>query len=338
MSIVFSIIIFGILVFVHEFGHFVTAKVNDVRVDEFALGMGPKLFGLKKGDTEYTLRILPLGGYVRMAGMEPPLDDPRGFNTKTVLQRMAIIFAGPMMNFVTALILFILVFMIVGTPSNANIIGQVMPGKPAAQAGLMAGDRIVKIDSTAVSNWQEVVEAIHKSPGREVAITFQRDHLLKKIKVVPEKDQGSGMGLIGILQSSQRQGVLNSVVLGLENTYGFTKTLLVNLGQMITGAIAPEVAGPVGVVQIVGEVTRFGWASLLTLAGYLSINLGLINLFPIPALDGSRLAFLGFEALRGRPLDPAKENVIHLVGFALLMLLMVFITYQDILRLFKAGQ
>lgn len=338
MSIVFSIIIFGILVFVHEFGHFVTAKVNDVRVDEFALGMGPKLFGLKKGDTEYTLRILPLGGYVRMAGMEPPLDDPRGFNTKTVLQRMAIIFAGPLMNFITALILFILVFMSVGTPSNANIIGQVMPGKPAAQAGLMAGDRIVKIDGTAVSSWQEVVNVIHKNPSREVAITFQRDHLLKNVKVVPEKDQSSGMGLIGILQSSQRQGVFSSIVLGLENTYGFTKTLLVNLGQMITGAIAPEVAGPVGVVQIVGEVTRFGWASLLTLAGYLSINLGLINLFPIPALDGSRLAFLGFEALRGRPLDPAKENVIHLVGFALLMLLMVFITYQDILRLFKAGQ
>lgn len=334
MSIIYSIIIFGILIFVHEFGHFVMAKLYNVRVDEFALGMGPKIVGVKKGETEYTLRILPLGGYVRMAGMESDLEDPRGFNKKTVLQRMGIIFAGPLMNFITALLIFIGVFMFIGTPSDANIIGQVLDGKPAASAGLQAGDQIVKINDQAVTTWMEVVTIIHQSPGQSLQLTIQRSNQQQSFSVVPEKDPASGQGLIGIMQSAQRQGLLASIVLGLENTYGFTKTLLLNIGQMITGRIAPEVSGPIGVVQIVGEVTQFGWSSLLTLAGYLSINLGLLNLFPIPALDGSRLAFLGFEGLRGKPLDPAKENLIHLVGFALLMLLMILITYQDILRLF----
>ena len=214
MSIIYSIIIFGILIFVHEFGHFVMAKLYDVRVDEFALGMGPKIVGVKKGETEYTLRILPLGGYVRMAGMEADLEEPRGFNKKTVLQRMGIIFAGPLMNFITALLIFIGVFMFVGTPSNANIIGQVLAGKPAAQEGLASGDKIMAINGVATATWLEVVTKIHLSPGQALDLTIQRDGQPLEVSVIPEKDPASGQGLIGIMQSTQRQGFFSSIVLG----------------------------------------------------------------------------------------------------------------------------
>lgn len=337
MSILISIIIFGALIFVHELGHFTVAKINDVRVDEFALGMGPKIAGIKKGETLYSLRAFPLGGFVRMAGMEPGEeedDDPRGFNKKTVLQRAAVIFAGPFMNFVMALFLFIMVFMVMGVPSNVNVIGQVIPDNPAAQAGLRDGDRIVAIEGKEVNTWMELVTTIHTHPGKEIRVTFVRDQKEQTVSMVTEIDPQSGQGRIGIMQSWEKKGFFASIALGMRQAYEFTKLLIVALGQMITGMVAPEVAGPVGVVQMVGEVARFGIASLLTFAGILSINLGVINLFPIPALDGSHLVFLGLEGLRGRPIDPAKQNMIHLVGFALLMILMVVITYQDILRLF----
>ncbi|MGI6686612.1 MAG: RIP metalloprotease RseP [Bacillota bacterium] len=336
MSIFWSIIIFGLLILVHEFGHFITAKRNDVKVEEFSLGMGPKVFDKKKGETIYSLRLLPLGGFVRMAGMEDQdQEDPRGFNRKTVGQRMAIIFAGPLMNFITALLLFILAFMVVGIPSNDNVIGQVIEGHPAVQAGLQPGDRIVAINEQKVETWRELVTIIHESPEEKITLTVHRDDKVQRIQVVPRKDPDSGFGMIGIMQSWERKGLLSATVLGLEQAYEFTKLIIVSLLQMITGAIEPEVAGPVGVVSMVGEVSRFGIGSLMTFAGILSINLGLINLFPIPALDGSRLVFLAFEGLRGRPIDPAKENFIHLVGFVLLMALMVIITYQDILRVFS---
>jgi len=333
MTILWSIIIFGLLILVHEFGHFITAKRNNVKVDEFSLGMGPKIVDKKIGETVYSFRILPLGGFVRMAGMEEQdQDDPRGFNKKTVGQRMAIIFAGPFMNFVTALILFILAFMVVGIPADINVIGEVLEGQPAVQAGLQPGDRVVDINGNKIESWKDLVTIIHKSPGEKLTLTIHRDNRVQQVQVVPKKDPESGLGMIGIMQSWERKGLFAATALGLEQAYEFTKLIIVSLVQMITGAIKPEVAGPVGVVSMVGEVSQFGIGSLMTFAGILSINLGLINLFPIPALDGSRLVFLAFEGLRGRPIDPAKENFIHLVGFVLLMALMIIITYQDILR------
>ncbi len=335
MSIIWSIIIFGLLILVHEFGHFITAKRNDVKVHEFSLGMGPTILGMKKGETVYNLRLLPLGGFVRMAGMEDQdeEDDPRGFNKKTVLQRMWIIFAGPLMNFITALILFIVAFMGVGIPSNSNVIGQVLEGQPAAEVGLQSGDRIMEINGEKVETWQDLVKIIHSNPDQRVILTINRDDQIQKVQVVPRKDAESGVGMIGIMQSWEKKGLITATSMGLQQAYEFSKLIIVSIVQMITGAIKPEVAGPVGVVSMVGEVSQFGLGSLMTFAGILSINLGLINLFPIPALDGSRLVFLGFEGLRGRPVDPAKENFIHLVGFVLLMALMVVITYQDILRI-----
>ncbi|MGI6678537.1 MAG: RIP metalloprotease RseP [Dehalobacterium sp.] len=346
MSILWSIIILGVLILVHEFGHFITAKKNDVQVDEFSLGMGPKLFDIEKGSTIYTLRLLPIGGYVRMAGMDETeqeggersltgCDDPRGFNNKTVLQRMSIIFSGPVMNFVTAILFFIIAYMGVGIPSNDNVLGQVMPDQPAARAGMEPGDRVVNINGAEISTWDEMVQIIHQSPNQELTITVHRDEQIKIFQVVPELDQENNIGLIGVTTSMDKKGFMEAASLGVTQTYEFTKLLILAIVQMITGAIQPDLAGPVGIVSMVGEVSRLGIGSVLTFAGVLSINLGLINLFPIPALDGSRLIFLALEGLRGRPLAPEKENFIHFIGFVLLMGLMLMVTYKDIQRLFQ---
>jgi regulator of sigma E protease len=340
-----SIFVFGILVFIHELGHFAVAKWTGIRVLEFSLGMGPKLFGLKRGETLYAVRLLPLGGYVRMAGMDPeegeenlaPSSDSGSFMNKTVLQRMAVIFAGPLMNFVLALLLFIAVFTYIGVPveSDSNEIGAVIKDKPAYKIGLQPGDKIVSINGTQTAKWADLTKIIHTSPDKELLVKIERKGELRELKVTPQTDPQTKQGLIGIqgTQAFAKKGTLESAVFGMQRTVDFTKFIMLSLFQMITGKIPADVGGPVAIVNAIGEGAAQGFANLLGLTGMLSIQLGLLNLFPIPALDGSRLVFLAVEGLRGKPLDPAKENFIHLIGFALLLLLMVFITYNDILRL-----
>ncbi|HWJ03550.1 MAG TPA: RIP metalloprotease RseP [Verrucomicrobiae bacterium] len=346
-----SIFVFGLLIFGHELGHYVVARLAGVRILEFAMGMGPKLIGTKRGDTLYTLRLLPLGGYVKMAGMDPeegeeelaPASDSGSFMNKTVLQRMAIIFAGPLMNFLLALVLFVAVFTYIGVPveSDSNVIGGVMKDKPAYNAGLQPKDKVVAINGSPTPRWEDLTKTIHASDGKELTITIERDGEKKDIKITPKYDAQSKRYLIGIGadQVFAKKGTFEAATFGLQRTLDFTKLIITSIFQMITGKIPADVGGPVAIVNAIGEGASQGFANLLGLTGMLSIQLGLLNLFPIPALDGSRLVFLAFEGLRGKPLDPAKENFIHLVGFALLILLMIVITYNDILRLLgaKAG-
>ncbi|HHX95771.1 MAG TPA: RIP metalloprotease RseP [Clostridia bacterium] len=334
MSIVLAILIFGVLILVHELGHFIVAKSVGIHVREFAIGMGPLLWSKTAGETKYSLRLFPIGGFNRMAGMEPgDEDNPAGFNTKSVGKRLAVISAGSVMNIILALVAFIILFNILGVPSQENIVGEVTEQSPAAQAGILPGDRIVAIDGTPVKNWNEVVSVIHPNSGKPLSLTLERNDSRFSVTVTPEYDAENGVGLIGIRQGKERTGFIQAIVLGVKNTVALTVSILVGLVKMITGRIPADVAGPVGIVSILGDVARLGFAEILTFTAVLSLNLGIINLFPIPALDGSRLIFLGIEGLRGKPVAPEKENLIHLIGFALLIMLMVFITYQDILRL-----
>lgn len=346
-----TIFVFGILIFIHELGHFAVAKWTGVRVLEFSLGMGPKLYGWERGDTLYAVRLLPLGGYVRMAGMDPeegeenlaPSTDPGSFMNKSVLQRMAVIFAGPFMNFVLALVLFVAVFTYIGVPieSDSNEIGQVLKDKPAYKVGLQQGDKIISINGRQIAKWSELTNIIHSSPDKELTLNVERKGTILEFKVTPQKDPQSKQGLIGIqgAQAFAKKGTFEAAAFGMQRTVDFTKFIVISLFQMLTGKIAPDVGGPVAIVSAIGQGAAQGFANLLGLTGMLSIQLGLLNLFPIPALDGSRLVFLAVEGVRGKPIDPAKENFIHLIGFALLLLLMVVITYNDILRLIgvKAG-
>ncbi len=342
ITFVASVFVFGLLIFFHELGHFAVAKFIGIKVYEFSLGFGPKLITFPRGETAYNLRAFPLGGFVRMAGMDPSeegeaADESRGFNKKSVGQRIAVIFAGPLMNFLLAAVLFGVIFAFQGqpVPSMGTGIGDINPGYPAHTAGLTAGDKIVSIDGQKVDNWEELVSVINSKPEQSIDVTVLRDgqELFFNVTTIRGED---GLGKIGIYPEEEyvKIGIIQSIALGIEWTINFTFMILLFISKMIFGQAPAELGGPVRVVTEIGIAAQIGLPFLLKLAAFLSINLGLFNLFPIPALDGSRILFLFLEKLRGRPVDPVKENFIHLIGFGLLLLLMVIITYNDILHIF----
>ncbi|MDW7675861.1 MAG: RIP metalloprotease RseP [Bacillota bacterium] len=333
-----ALFVFGLLIFFHELGHFLAAKRAGIKVEEFAIFMGPKVFSRKVGETLYTIRLLPLGGYCKMAGMEGDSNDDRGFNSKSVPQRMAVIAAGSFMNFFLAILLFSFIFGVIGIPDNnpTTVVNNVILNMPAAEAGLQSGDKIVAINDQKVTEWQQLVTVINQSPEQEIKLTINRDDINMDIYVTPMLDPDRGVGLIGIEPQTgwQRIGLLNAIVIATKQTVQFTALILQSLYLMVTMQMAADVAGPVGIVQEIGNQARVGLPYLLNLAAIISINLGIFNLLPIPALDGSRLVFLFIEAIRRKPLDPEKENFVHLIGFALLLLLVIVVTYKDISRIF----
>jgi len=349
------IFVFGSMVMIHELGHYMVAKWIGVKVIEFSFGFGPKIVGYRGKETLYALRIIPLGGFVKLHGMDPevdengraviaPIEDAWSFTNKPVWQRMAVIAAGPFMNFVLAFILFVSVFAYLGIPSpgNTNLIGSLVKGKPAAASGIQAGDKILAVNQEPTPDWNRLTEVIHAKPDQALSLTIERagGKQPQIVAVKTEKDPQTGYGMIGIAPEVKylHVSILQSTRFGLDRTLDFTKFIVLTLTQMLTGKIPAEVGGPVMIAQVIGEGAKEGLSNLLELTGVLSIQLGLINMFPIPALDGSRLVFLLIEGLRGKPLNPEKENLIHLVGFVLLMVLMIAVTYKDVLRLFvEAG-
>jgi len=336
LSIIWAIIILSILILAHELGHFIVAKAADIKIHEFSIGMGPLIFSRQKGETQYSIRALPIGGYNRMAGEEPgEEDDPRGFNKKSVGVRMAVISAGSIMNFLLGVSFFIIIFMMIGVPADIPEIGTVVEGAPAERAGFRPGDKVLAINDQKINSWIDMVEIINNNAEKELSFAVERDGEIITLQVTPYLDEESGVGLIGVTQPVQKTGLLEAIYLGFKEAITLIIFVLRYLVQMIAGTVAAEVAGPVGIVQMIGQAASFGLASLLSFSGILSVQLGLFNLLPIPALDGSRLIFLALEGIRRKPVDPQKEGLVHLIGFALLMGLMILVTYQDVMRLFN---
>lgn len=336
MTIIAAIILFGIIVFIHELGHFLFAKKAGVRIHEFAIGMGPKIYSFQKGETKYSIRLLPLGGYVSMEGEDGESNDPRAFGEKTLLQRASIIFAGPFFNIVLAALLLIPVFAYTGTPSDKNILGQVLENTPAIEAGLEVNDKIIEINGTKISNWQDIVDNLQKGTSQPVNIKVERDNTTKDFTVTPEKNE-QGKYVIGIVPTYDKS-IIKAIPRAFVATWDMIKQMLTFVVQLFTGTIPGgfenSVAGPVGVIGIVSDAAKMGIINLIYIASVISLNLGILNLLPIPALDGGRLLFLLIEAIRGKKLDPNKEATIHTVGLMLLMGFMIFVTYKDILKLF----
>jgi regulator of sigma E protease len=328
-TLIASLIVFGLLVFIHEFGHFLVAKLSDIRVREFSLGMGPPIAKLKRGDTEYSLRILPLGGYVKMEGEDEQTSDPRAFSSKHVLTRMSVIFAGPVMNFILAIILIAVIGFFAGVATTRI---SVIPEGPAYQAGVQDGDTVVSIDAVRVNTWDEVVELISQKPNKEIEMVVLRDKNYFTYYIKTIVDPESNRGVVGIKAEILKNSIVESVKVGVERTFWISKMILRGIILIIRGKTKADVVGPLGIVHLVGEAARVGILNLVYLAAVISINLGLFNLFPIPALDGSRIFFLVVEILRGRPIEPEKEGLIHFVGFTILMILMIFVAYKDIMR------
>jgi len=328
-TLIASFIVFGMLIFFHEFGHFIVAKLSDIKVREFSLGFGPQLVKMKPGETEYSIRLLPLGGFVKMEGEDEKTTDPRAFNNKHIINRLGVIFAGPAMNFVLAILLIGVISFFAGVATTRI---SVMPGEPADKAGLKDGDIIYSVDGQKVKTWDEVVNLISQKPGQNVAIVVLRNGKSESFNLTTEIEQGTQRGIIGIKSYVVKYSAAESIKSGVQRTFWISGMILEGLFQIIRGKTQADVVGPIGIVHMVGEAARVGIFNLLYLAAIISINLGLFNLFPIPALDGSRMFFLIVEFLRGKPIEPEKEGFVHFIGFTLLMILMIFIAYKDIMR------
>lgn len=329
-----SIVIFGLLILVHELGHYFVARLTGIRVLELAIGFGPKLVGWTKNGIDYSLRIVPLGGFCRMLGESPEeADEPDSFPRQSIAKRAATLFAGSAMNLVLALVLFFTIFFfIVGVPdTETSTIGYIVDDSPAEEAGIEAGDIITTIDGNAISTWEEVLTTISAKPEQEINLTIERDGSLTEYAVTTELaplPDGGDRGVIGIGPKIDMYSFFPALAVSFER-FG---DILTALYQVVAGEAPLDVAGPVGIVHTIGEVAQTGFVNLLVLTALISINLGIINLLPIPALDGGRLLFLLIEAVRGRPIEPEKEGLIHFIGFALLITLILLVTYQDVLR------
>jgi regulator of sigma E protease len=416
-TVIAFIIIFGALVFFHELGHFIFAKRAGILCREFAIGMGPKVFSYQKGETLYTIRLLPIGGYVRMAGEDPEMAEikpgyrvglildkneviekiilnnkekypdariieveyadieqklqikgyeegeedilktfsisrnaylvengtetliapyDRQFVSKTLGQRTMAIFAGPMMNFVLAFLIFVVIALWQGVPTNEPILGKLTPDGMAMQSGLQEGDKVQSIEGGEISTWEDVVEIIRQNPENELEFLVSRNGEELEIPVTPKAQDvdGTEIGIIGVYNPMEKSPI-KSVAYGFKEVYYWTVEIFSMLGKLIVGQFSIDaLSGPVGIYESTATVAKSGVMYLMKWAGILSINLGIMNLLPIPALDGGRLMFFAVEALRGKPIDRQKEGMVHFIGFALLMLLMLVVTWNDIQRIF----
>lgn len=414
-TVIAFIIIFGALVFFHELGHLVMAKRAGILCREFAIGFGPKILSFKWKETVYTIRLLPIGGFVRMAGEDPEMIDvkpgyhvgllfnPKGevekiilnkkdkypnaklieveeadlehgmyisgyedgeresikrfqvsdtsyyvvdgeeiqiapynrqFAAKTLGQRTLAIIAGPFMNFLLAFVVLFLLGLIQGVPANDPVFGEIVPNSPAEQAGFKEGDVIKEIEGTPMKSWSDVVGTIRANPEKELEFTIERAGKKLELTVTPDqvKTENQTIGQIGVY-SPVEKSFLGSLKYGLVGTYTWTKEILTALGKLVTGQFSINMlSGPVGIYDMTGKVVETGFTNLLSWTALLSINLGIMNLLPIPALDGGRLLFFAIEAVRGKPVDRQKEGIVHFIGFALLMLLMLVVTWNDIQR------
>lgn len=337
LTILAAIFVFGVLVTVHEFGHFITAKMTGMRVDEFAIGFGPKIYQQKDGETLYSLRAIPLGGYNKIAGMDP--DDPvepNAFNSKPIPARMLVILAGALMNFILPIILFSGIFMVEGRMQLVNepVLGTVVDEMAAARAGLKAGDRIVTIDGKNVETWTDVVLNLRKAGTEEVTLTAERNGVLQTYKMTPMFDKDAGRPLIGVSPrfSKESLGFFGSIKEGFIYTKNIGMSMVSGLYRIVSGNAPADVAGPIGVAQMAGQVAEKGLLPLMNFVAFLSINLGVINLLPLPALDGGHFVLLLLEALRGKPLGGKAMTNIQMVGVALILALTVFSTFKDITR------
>lgn len=411
------ILIFGSLVFFHELGHFIFAKRAGIMVREFAIGFGPKILGITKGETLYTIRLLPLGGYVRMAGedmdsveLQPgyrvglilntkeevnkivlnhnkqqqdmlfletersdlekelwiegydeeerlvrynvsrhavivengketliaPYD--RQFGSKSLGKRAMAIFAGPLFNFILAFFIFLMIGLMQGVPTYEPVISGVADDGPALAAGMQDGDLVTKIDGQSIDTWQDLAAKVQESAGEELTFEYVRDGEVISSTITPQtvERDGEKFGQIGVLyESPVEKNPLKAVAFGAEQTVTWIVKIFELLGMLVTGQFTIDaLSGPVGIYKATEEVAQYGVFNLMNWAAILSINLGIMNLLPLPALDGGRLLFFLFEAVRGKPIDRQKEGMVHFVGIMLLMVLMVVVTWNDIQRFF----
>ena len=337
---VFAMIVgIGLLIFIHELGHFLMAKYFKLKVEAFAFGFGPELIGFSYGETRYQIRAIPLGGMVKMPGedIETSTGHPDEFLSQAWYKRAVIAFFGPLMNYFLAVALFTIViyFWGMGKPSPLPVIGQVMSGFPSEKAGIKPGDMIIQINSVPVKTWEEMAELIHKFPDREVKLSVMRDKAPVEINITPKKDTSTGYGLIGIVPTIEIEKLdfTKSVYLSCKMVVYQSVFTLKYLGEKIVRFEKPEVAGPIGVMQILANAAKTGMPELLHLLAVISVALGLFNLLPIPLVDGGHIFIALIEFVIRKPVNKKIIHVSNIAGLAIILMIFVFATYSDLTRL-----
>lgn len=341
MGIILAILLFGFIVFFHELGHFSVAKKNGIEVEEFCLGMGPLLFSKEYKGTRYALRLLPIGGACMMGEDEEATGAEGNFHSKSVWARMAVIAAGPIFNFILAFVMAVVLTMMMGY--DKPVVADVEEGYPAIEAGMQAGDEIVKINNKRIHIFREISMYNQFHQGEDLEITYRRDGEEYTVTLSPKMDEELSYYRVGILSGGYEDAnLVTAVQYGAYEVKYWIDYTLASLKMLVTREVGiDQLSGPVGIVNLVDDTYQssisYGVtaviANLLNLAILLSANLGVFNLLPFPALDGGRLVFLIIEAIRGKKIPPEKEGYFHMIGFALLMLLMVVVLFNDVARL-----
>ncbi len=345
MELVYKILVFipvlGVLIFVHELGHFLAAKWAGIRVERFSLGFPPRMFGKKVGDTDYCISWIPLGGYVKMAGMVDESMDtqieghPWEFMSKPVWKRFIVIAAGPFMNILLTIIFFTALNYFYGVPQAAKgtIIGEVIANSPADSLGLKANDRILSVNGENVATWEELTQRIHANPRKTILLKWERNGEMLEREVIPRLDAQDQKGKIGIgLKVDMRPaGFGESVMLAGASTWFLTREIGKFIGRLFARqeSVRENLAGPVKMMDMAFQFAQMGFDKLMNFVALISLQLALVNLLPIPALDGGHLLFLGIEGILRRPLSVRVRVVLQQVGMALLLLLMVFVVFND---------
>ncbi len=354
VSIIYFVFILGIIVLVHEFGHFIFAKMFKIHVYEFSIGMGPAIWTSKKhqekkkqkkkkvSETTYCIRAIPIGGFVQLAG-EGAIEDEKIpkehlLQGKPVWQRFLVMFFGAGNNFILAILVLILSALIFGSPTLSTEIPKVIESSPMEVAGLQSGDTIIAINNNRTKTLDDVELYLTIAGEKETTFTVLRDNKELKYKVTPLKgeelkEKGYSFGIQ--FDNTMRRGFLRSLKYGFQKFYSISRQVFITLKELFTGGVGlNQLSGPVGIYSAVDETRSAGWYSVLTLVALLSINVGIMNLIPFPAFDGGRILFLVIEKIKGSPVKAETENLIHNIGFFLLLALLIYVTFNDILRLF----
>ena len=349
ISFVSVVILLGVLIFVHELGHFLAARIGGVGVLKFSLGFGPKIIGKKIGETEYVLSWIPLGGFVKLLGESdnetlPPEDEKRSFLKQPVWKRMLIVFAGPVFNLLLAVLIFIMVFMY-GVPSLTPDIGQVQKESAAYETGIISGDKIISIDGKTINRWEDIRSVIAGGKGKEVEIVVERGTVKKNFLIKPKPSKSKNIFgeeissyLIGVSPAgivvTERKNPWDASIAACEKTWEISKLTVLAVVKMVEGTISPRtLGGPIFIAQVAGAQVKEGIIPFILFMALLSINLGVINLFPIPVLDGGHIMFYAIEMVMRREISIKVKELAQQIGFAILVMLMIFVIMIDIERM-----
>ncbi len=353
VTILVALLVFGVIIAIHEFGHFIVAKLCGIRVNKFAIGMGPCILKKQWGETEYSLRLFPVGGFCAMEGEDAESDDPRAFAKKSVPRRMAVVVAGAVMNLILGFILIAVTTLLYGDIISLRIAGfhtvedkatgEKISVSTSETCGLEVGDKFISMDGMRLFTDTDLSYKLQNASGQPMTVVVERDGekiTLEDVTFLNTKTEGS----LDFYVEAEKCTVFSVLRYSALNTISTGRLIWISLKDLVTGKYGfRDMSGPVGIISTIGEVATAGetfkesLTAVLSLASFITINVGIFNLLPLPALDGGRLIFLIVEAIRRKSINPEHEGIVHLIGMALLFLLMIAVTFQDILRLINGG-